>query len=144
MASTTETKGIRPDTDNSHIIGLGSFRYANVYSTLGNFSGLITASGGVSGNLTGNLLSSDTQTKQIRPDTDNTYLLGLGSYRYANIYSTLGNFAGLITATGGVEGNLTGNLLSSDTQTKQIRPDTDNSYVTVSYTHLTLPTICSV
>ena len=129
LASTTETKGIRPDTDNSHIIGLGSFRYANVYSTLGNFSGLITASGGVSGNLTGNLLSSDTQTKQIRPDTDNTYLLGLGSYRYANIYSTLGNFAGLITATGGVEGNLTGNLLSSDTQTKQIRPDTDNSYV---------------
>ena len=60
--------------------------------------------------MTGNLLSTDTQTKQIRPDTDNSYVIGLSNYRYANIYSTLGNFSGLITASGGVAGNLTGDV----------------------------------
>ena len=128
VASDTQTKQVRPDTDNTYNLGLGSFRYANIYSNYGNFADMVTASGGVTGDLTGNLVAADTQTKQVRPDADGTYSLGLGSFRYANIYSDYGNFAQMITATGGVTGDLTGNLVAPDTQTKQVRPDADGAY----------------
>lgn len=39
--------GIYPGTTNTHTLGLSSIRWSNVYSVLGNFSGLITANGGL-------------------------------------------------------------------------------------------------
>lgn len=44
---------IVPTTTNDASAGTSSLRFSNVYSTLGNFSGAITASGGVVGSLTG-------------------------------------------------------------------------------------------
>ena len=128
VSSDTQTKQVRPDLNNTYNLGLSTLRYANIYSNYGNFADMVTASGGVTGDLTGNLVAADTQTKQVRPDADGTYSLGLGSFRYQNVYSDYGNFAQMITATGGVTGDLTGNLVAPDTQTKQVRPDADGAY----------------
>ena len=128
VATATNTKSIQPDTDNSYYLGVSSLRYSGIYGVDGNFSGTVTATSGFTGDLTGNLVGAATDTKGIRPDTTNTYYLGLSSRRYSGIYGVAGDFSGVITASGGVTGDLTGNLVATQTLTKSIRPDTDNSY----------------
>ena len=128
VGATTNTKDIQPDTDNTYYLGVSSLRYAGIYGVDGNFSGTVTASTGFTGDLTGNLVGATTDTKGVRPDTTNTYYLGLSSRRYAGIYGVEGNFSGIVTATSGFTGNLTGNLVTAVTETKDVRPDTDNTY----------------
>ena len=123
-ASTTLTKNLVPDTDSAYYIGLSSRRYTDVYGVNANFSGTIT--GNVQGNVTGDLTASSTDTKNIVPDTTETYYFGLSSRRWASVWGVDGNFSGVIT--GNVQGNVTGDLTASETATKNIVPDTTETY----------------
>ena len=77
------------------------------------------------GNVTGNLLASTTQSKNIVPDADSTYNLGSSTNQWANIHADLANIDAI---TGNLTGNVTGNLLASTTQSKDIVPSTDSTY----------------
>lgn len=51
----TSAGDLRPNATGTQLCGSTSFRWSGVNSVLGNFSGLLTASGGITGNLTGNV-----------------------------------------------------------------------------------------
>ena len=81
---------IVPTITNTYQCGTTSARWADINSVLGNFSGLITAGGGIS--VSGNLV----------PAVNNASLLGTTLARWSTLNSNLGNFSGLITASGGL------------------------------------------
>ena len=80
--------------------------------------------GNVIGNLTGNLLASTTQSKDIVPSLNSTYDLGSSSLQWSNIHA---DAAAIDTVTGNLIGNVTGNLLASTTQSKDIDPYLDST-----------------
>ena len=124
VATTTQTKAVIPDANNSYDIGSTSYRYADFYTVDLNASGIIT--GNVTGNVTGNLVASNTQSKNILPDTDASYAIGSSSYRYTTVYTADVNADG--TITGNVTGDVTGNLVANNAQTKNLLPSTNTSF----------------
>ena len=58
-----------PNFNNAYVIGLSTHRYSNIYSVLGNFSGLITATGGISGDLTGDVTGTVSDISNHDTDT---------------------------------------------------------------------------
>lgn len=93
--------------------GTSTFRWANVFSVSGNFSGTVTANTITStgGNLTLQRNSADAIIvggtfiqcyHEIRPATNNLYSSGTSALRWVNTYSVDGSFSGnLITEVGG-------------------------------------------
>jgi len=71
---------ITPGANNAQNFGSASLRLANVYSVLGNFSGLITASAGVSGNLAGNADTATTAAQVANALTAGSYLTSAGTF----------------------------------------------------------------
>ena len=66
-----------PSSSNTLTCGTSSYRWSNIYSTLGNFNGTITS-------------------KKIAPVSNGSYPLGDASYRWLGIWSGTGNFKGIV------------------------------------------------
>ena len=83
--------------------------------TTGTFTGVLTASGGINGNLTGNvsgnLQGTTVKATNIQGDnfTGGTISGTTGNFS-DGLTATTGTFSGLLTANGGINGNLTGDV----------------------------------
>ena len=122
LATQTEAKNILPDTDSAYTLGSSAKQWSNIHADAGSID---TVTGNVVGNLTGNLLATTTDAKSIVPDTDSAYTLGSSSLQWSNIHADAGS---IDTVTGNLIGNVTGDLLATQTDAKSILPDTDSAY----------------
>ena len=122
--SSSSAKTIVPDNDSAWNLGSSLVRWANIYGD--DFIGDNATITNINGDLSGNLVASNTSSKSIVPESDSTWNLGSSSKRYANIYGDA--FTGDTASIGQVNGNLSGNLVASSTSTKSIVPDNDSTW----------------
>ncbi|AAX46888.1 fiber [Cyanophage P-RSM3] len=122
VAATTESKNIVPDLNATYDLGSSTKQWSNIHADAGNIDAI---TGNLTGNVTGNLLAATTLAKDIKPDANSTYDLGSSTLKWQNIYA---DAAAIATTTGNVIGNLTGNLLASTTQAKDIKPALNSTY----------------
>ena len=118
----TEAKDIVPDTDSTYTLGTSSLQWSGIHADTANID---TTTGNLIGNVTGNLIATNTQSKNIVPSLDSTYDLGSSTLQWSDIHA---DAAHIDTMTGNVIGNLTGNLLASTTQSKDIVPSLNSTY----------------
>jgi len=123
VASSSTTKTIVPSQASQWSIGHTTNRYSYVYAD--NFIGT-TAQVDVNGDLTGNLVASSSTAKTVVPAANSTWNLGSTANRWAYVYAD--TFTGTTGNIDQVNGNLSGNLVASNSSTKNIIPAADSTW----------------
>lgn len=107
MTGTINSRNIIPTSNNQRTLGSTTYYWQNVYSKIFSLTetSYIDESNGnicLRYNSTANLVIASDSVRR-GASSDSSVTLGTSTYRWGNLYSVLGNFSGLLTASGNIK-----------------------------------------